>query len=140
MNPTEIALVQDSFAKVAPDAAGVAALFYGRLFDQHPAVAPLFKTDLREQGGKLMSMLSAVVAGLNDLGSLVPVAQNLARRHVAYGVQPEHYQYVGAALLWTLQQGLGKDFTPDVEAAWAKAYGTLSSVMIDAAYPSATKH
>jgi hemoglobin-like flavoprotein len=137
MTPTDITLVQNSFAKVAPAAQDVAALFYGRLFELEPALRPLFRTDLVEQGGKLMTMLGTVVKGLDDLGALVPVAQNLARRHLQYGVQPEHYAVVGAALLWTLQQGLGSEFTPPVEAAWAGAYETLSGAMVAAAYPQA---
>jgi hemoglobin-like flavoprotein len=136
MTPSEINLVQSSFAKVAPDAGAVAALFYDRLFEQDPSLRALFKPDLREQGAKLMTMLSSVVNGLNDLAALVPVAQGLARRHVSYGVEQAHYNEVGGALLWTLRQGLGAAFTPEVEAAWAKAYGTLSSVMVDAAYPA----
>jgi hemoglobin-like flavoprotein len=58
----------------------------------------------------------------------------LAKRHVAYGVAPEHYEVVGAALLWTLEKGLGDGFTPEVGAAWAAAYGALSEMMIAAAY------
>jgi len=137
MTPTDITLVQTTFAKVAPAAKDVAALFYGRLFELEPALRPMFKTDLAEQGAKLMAMLAAVVKGLDDLGALVPVAQNLARRHVHYGVQPEHYAVVGAALLWTLQQGLGSEFTPAVASSWTTAYETLSGVMVAAAYPQA---
>ena len=137
MTPHDIALVQGSFAQVAPNAADVARLFYGRLFDQNPQLRPLFKGDMEEQGRKLMTMLAVVVRSLNDLGTLVPAAQNLAQRHVAYGVQPEHYGQVGAALLWTLGQGLGAGFTPGVQAAWTRAYTTLSGVMIESAYPAA---
>jgi hemoglobin-like flavoprotein len=140
MTPNDITLVQDSFAKVAPSAPAVATLFYSRLFEQNPSLRTMFKSDLTEQGSKLMVMLGAVVKGLDDLPSLVPVAQNLARRHVAYGVAPEHYGDVGSALLWTLSQGLGTGFTPEVEAAWSKAYGTLSTVMVEAAYPATAKN
>lgn len=133
MTPKEIALVQSSFAVLAPNADRAAALFYDRLFQQHPALRPLFKSDLKEQGRKLMATLAVVVKGLTDLPAIVPVAQSLARRHVGYGVQPEHYAQVGAVLLWTLEQGLGEHFTTETKAAWTHAYGTLAEVMIDAA-------
>ncbi|MFG1339830.1 globin family protein [Xanthobacter autotrophicus] len=133
MTPTQIDLVQASFAKVAPIADTAAGLFYGRLFEIAPEVKPLFKGDMTTQGQKLMATLGVVVAGLKDLPRIVPAAQNLARKHVGYGVKPEHYAPVGAALLWTLEQGLGEDFTPEVKTAWADAYGLLSSVMIAAA-------
>ncbi|MCP1199673.1 globin family protein [Notoacmeibacter sp. MSK16QG-6] len=134
MTPQEITRVRTSFAKVAPIAPQAAELFYGRLFEIAPEVKPLFAaTDLKEQGRKLMGTLTFVVGALDRLDELVPAAQNLAVRHTDYGVKNEHYAPVGAALLWTLDQGLGDAFDAETEAAWTKAYSTLSAVMIDAA-------
>ena len=79
-------------------------------------------------------MLSSAVAGLSNLEMLVPVLQNLGKRHVEYKVEPSHYNTVGAALLDTLAVGLGDDFTPEVKEAWASVYGTMATVMIDASY------
>ena len=138
MTADEIALVRDSFAKVVPIAETAAGLFYGRLFETTPEVKPLFRGDMTEQGRKLMATLAVVVKGLDNLPAIVPVAEALARRHVDYGVLPEHYASVGVALLWTLGQGLGEAFTPEVEAAWTQAYTTLSGVMVAAAYPPAS--
>ena len=135
MNETEVTLVQESFAKVVPIAETAAALFYADLFESAPEVKPYFaNADITKQGAKLMTTLGVVVNGLRNLDKIVPVAEKLAVTHVDYGVQPEDYAKVGAALLQTLEKGLGDGFTPDVAAAWAKAYDTLSSVMIDAAY------
>lgn len=133
MTPSQIDLIQNSFAKVVPIADTAAGLFYGRLFEIAPEVKPLFKGDMTAQGKKLMATLGIVVAGLRDLPSIVPAAEALARKHVGYGVKDEYYAPVGAALLWTLEQGLGSDFTPEVKDAWGEAYGLLSSVMIAAA-------
>jgi nitric oxide dioxygenase len=132
MTPHQVSLVQGSFAKVAPIAPQAADLFYARLFELAPQVRPLFKGDMQEQGRKLMAMLATVVNGLNRLDTLVPAAQQLARRHAGYGARPEHYPVVGAALLDTLAKGLGDEFTPEVRDAWATAYGVLSGVMIEA--------
>ena len=135
MTPDQIRLVQESFQKVAPIADQAAALFYDRLFATDPTVRPLFAgADIREQGRKLMPTLGHVVAGLRTPETILPVARDLARRHVGYGVQAAHYASVGAALLWTLEQGLGAAaFTPEVRDAWAAAYGLLSGVMLEAA-------
>lgn len=133
MTPSQIDLIQDSFRKVVPISDTAAALFYGRLFEIAPEVKPLFKGDMSLQGAKLMATLGRVVAGLNDLSKIVPAAESLARKHVGYGVKDEHYAPVGAALIWTLEQGLGPDFTPETKAAWIEAYAILSSVMIAAA-------
>ena len=114
-----------------------AGLFYQRLFVLDPSVRPMFKGDMREQGQKLMKMLGLIANSLTRLDELVPAARDLARKHVDYGVKPAHYDTVGAALLWTLEQGLGSKFTDEVKTAWATTYGTLSHVMKDAAYAPA---
>jgi hemoglobin-like flavoprotein len=133
MTPTQIELVQSSFAKVALISDQAAAIFYSRLFDLAPEVRALFKGDMVEQGRKLMTMLGSVTRQLNQLDTLVPVAERLAERHVGYGAVTAHYAVVGAALIDTLDKGLGADFTADVRKAWETAYGTLSGVMIAAA-------
>jgi len=137
MTPQQITLIQNSWTEVLPITETAAGLFYQRLFALDPSVRPMFKGDMREQGQKLMKMLGLIVNSLTRLDELVPVAQDMARRHVGYGVQPAHYDTVGAALLWTLEQGLGSKFSDEVKTAWASAYDTLSSVMKDAAYAPA---
>lgn len=134
MTPAQINAVQRTFALVIPIKEKAAELFYDRLFSIDPSARPLFKGDLAEQGKKLMLALAMVVAGLTDLSRVVPVAKDLARRHVGYGVEDHHYDTVGSALLWTLGQGLGKEFTSEVQEAWTAAYTTLASVMKDAAH------
>ncbi len=133
MNPQQITLVQQSFIQVAPIADTAAKLFYQRLFELDPSLAGLFKGDMQQQGKKLMQMIGAAVQGLNDLPKLVPVVQQLGVRHLGYGVRDAHYATVGAALLWTLEQGLGAGFTAEVRDAWTAVYGVLASTMQQAA-------
>ena len=126
-------LVQESFASLAPIAEDASALFYRRLFELDPAVRRMFPDDMTSQYRKLAQMLTAAVKGLDHLDRLVPVVQDLGRRHAGYGVTEAHYDTVGAALLWTLEKGLGSAFTPEMKDAWATVYGLLASVMKDAA-------
>jgi len=132
MTQDQIVIVQDSFRKVVPIAATAADLFYDRLFAIAPEVRPLFPDDLKEQKKKLIAMLATAVANLHQVDTIAPAVADLGRRHAAYGVKPEHYQPVGAALLWTLEQGLGPNFTPPVREAWTGAYLLLAGVMQDA--------
>jgi hemoglobin-like flavoprotein len=134
MTSDQIELIQQSFTKVAPISVKAAALFYGRLFEIAPEVKPLFRADMAEQGRKLMATLTVVVNGLANLETILPAASVLAKRHVGYGVKASHYAPVGAALLWTLEQGLGPAWTPELAAAWTAAYTTLSGFMIGEAY------
>ena len=133
MTPTQVQLVQQSWKKVVPIAEQAAALFYDRLFELDASLRPLFKSDLRSQGRKLTSMINTAVVNLTKLDTIVPAVQDLGRRHVRYGVAAGHYDTVGTALIWTLEKGLGADFTPPTREAWVSAYATLATVMKAAA-------
>ncbi len=133
MNNEQVKLVQESFAKVLPIADVAADLFYTRLFELDPSLRRLFPTDMAEQKHKLMLTLKFAVNSLSRLGDLVPVVQALGQRHAGYGVKNEHYNTVGAALIWTLEQGLGAAFTPEVKAAWIAVYTLLANTMQEAA-------
>jgi nitric oxide dioxygenase len=133
----QIALVQETFKAVLPIKDTAADLFYGRLFEMDPSLEALFSGDMAEQKQKLMSVLATAVGGLNKLEEIVPVVQELGVRHAAYGVKPAHYDTVANALLWTLEQGLGEAFTPEVQDAWTEAYMILAETMIEAAAEAA---
>jgi hemoglobin-like flavoprotein len=134
MTPDQIKAIQESFAKVAPISEQAATLFYGRLFEIAPSVAPLFRGDMQEQGRKLMATLAVVVNGLSNLETILPAASALAKRHVGYGVTAGDYAPVGEALLWTLERGLGAQWTLELAAAWTAAYSAVSEFMIGEAY------
>jgi hemoglobin-like flavoprotein len=133
MTPEQAVVVKESWAKVVPISDKAAALFYGKLFEMDPALKPLFKGNMQEQGAKLMKMINTAVNGLDRLEAIVPAVQELGKRHVGYGVKDEDYDTVGAALLWTLEAGLGDEFTPEVKDAWATVYGVLAGTMKEAA-------
>jgi hemoglobin-like flavoprotein len=129
MNREQIRLVQESFEKVVPIADAAATLFYGRLFDLDPALEALFKGDMVEQGRKLMQMIGVAVKSLDRLEQVLPAVCALGARHAGYGVREKDYDTVGRALIWALRKGLGDDFTPEVEAAWAGVYAALARLM-----------
>jgi hemoglobin-like flavoprotein len=134
MTPNQVDLIRASWASVEPIQDVAATLFYDRLFELDPTLRRLFRNaDMAQQKKILMQTLTVVVKSLDRLDQLVPAIEALGRRHAGYGVRAEHYETVGAALLWTLGQGLGKGFTTDIERAWTQAYSTLASVMIAAA-------
>jgi hemoglobin-like flavoprotein len=134
MTPTQVERIRQSWSAVEPIGDVAATLFYDRLFELDPSLRRLFgRTDMARQRTVLMQTLTVVVKSLDRLDELVPAIEALGRRHAGYGVREAHYDSVGAALLWTLGQGLGDGFTPDVRDAWTEAYTTLASVMIGAA-------
>jgi hemoglobin-like flavoprotein len=133
MTPAQVQLVQESFVKVVPIADQAADLFYDRLFTIAPELRRLFPQDLSQQKKKLMQMLATAVMDLHQLQKILPAVQALGLRHAGYGVTDKHYEIVGEALLWTLEQGLGPDFTSSVRKAWTETYLTIAGVMTNAA-------
>ena len=129
MNMIQKELVQTSFEQVRPIADAAAALFYNRLFELDPTLRPLFKGDMKEQGRKLMDMITLAVKGLDRPEALLPALAALGRRHAGYGVKEQDYETVGEALLWTLEQGLGQGFTPEIREAWATLYRLVADTM-----------
>ena len=137
LTPDHIALVQETFKSVAEISEQAAELFYNRLFEIDPALKALFKNDLKEQGRLLMAMIATAVNGLNDLDAIVPAVQDLGGRHAGYGVKDSDYDTVAEALLWTLDQGLGDAYTPEVATAWTAVYTVLADTMKAAASEAA---
>nr|VFJ89835.1 MAG: Hemoglobin-like flavoprotein [Candidatus Kentron sp. LFY] len=133
MTPEQTILIRDTWKKVEPIADTAAELFYARLFEMDPSLEVLFKSDMKTQGAKLMKMIAMAVSALDRFEAVIPSIQSSGRRHVGYDVKEEDYDTVGGALLWTLEKGLGSEFTPEVEDAWAALYGKLASIMKDAA-------
>jgi nitric oxide dioxygenase len=138
MTPSQIAAVQTSFAAVLPIASQAGAMFYDRLFVLDPKLRALFTVDIAEQSEKLIEMIATVVQGLDKPETILPTVRALGARHAGYGVSDSDYQTVGAALLWTLEQGLGADFTPEVAEAWTAAYSLLADTMKQATHEAST--
>ena len=136
MSPESRQLVESTWARVVPISEAAAALFYERLFTLDPELRPLFAgTDMPEQHKKLVHALNMAVRALKDFEAARPALETLGRLHVRYGVEASHYDTVGAALLWTLEQGLGDDWTDEARAAWEELYGEVAETMKAAAYP-----
>jgi hemoglobin-like flavoprotein len=124
--------MQSSFRRIVPIAEQTAALFYARLFELDPELRSLFGGDMQEQGRKLIAMLGKAVELLDQFETLAPTIRQLGVRHSHYRINEQHYATVGAALMWTLQKGLGPEFTPAVANAWSSTYSLLAQLMIDA--------
>jgi len=130
MTPERRQIVTASWKTLTPHAAQVGAIFYRRLFEIDPELRHMFKSAIMdEQIRKLTTMLDLIVHWLDVPERLVPVLKQLGARHGGYGVQDEHYAKVGAALIGTLEEGLGDAFTPELRSAWTEAYMLISSLM-----------
>ena len=129
MTPQQIELVKKTWVMVVPIADKAAELFYGRLFELEPSYRQMFKNDMTEQGKKLMKTINIAVEALDDVEPLVPTLKQMGADHAGYGVVDRDYNVVGAALLWTLEQGLGEAFTDEVRNAWATVYDVLAGTM-----------
>ena len=94
----------------------------------------MFNGDMKEQGKKLIATLALAIKNLENPQTIIPALQQLAQKHLDYGVQKTHYALVGTALLQTLSQGLGDRFDNESKGAWSDMYDMVSEVMTEAAY------
>lgn len=141
LNDNQKAAIRRSWQLVVPIADTAADLFYKRLFELQPSYRKMFGEDLAPQKRKLVSMLAFIVKTLDwddakwkdpckTDDDLFLVVLALGLRHAElYRVPDEGYDTVGAALLWTLDYGLGEAFTTDVRDAWARVYGLVAQTM-----------
>jgi len=134
MDARKIMLVQQSFEKVAGMGIRAAEIFYAELFAIDPSLRSIFKGSMQEQHKKLLSALDLVVRSLHAPEKIFSSVEKLGVKHLEYGVRPEHYTYVGNALLRTLKKALGREFTPELCDAWTDAFRMLARIMKDAAY------
>jgi nitric oxide dioxygenase len=134
----QVSLVKNSWRIFqAIDPVLVGDVFYTKLFMSAPKLRHLFSRSKEEQSKKLIDMLSILVGRLDKLNELMEDIRDLAIRHAGYGVKPEHYKAVGLSLLWTLETGLGKDWTGDTRDAWLACYSLIANTMIEAAASNA---
>jgi hemoglobin-like flavoprotein len=133
MNPEQVKLIKQSWKllrNIEPTIVG--DLFYSKLFSDNPQLRKMFPKAMEQQYIKLIDTLSVIVIRLDHLDTLTDDISAMAQRHTGYGVKPEHYKLVGDALIWTLEKGMGKDWTPEIKEAWELCYNTLASIMIAA--------
>lgn len=132
MTESEIILVKRSWVMIrSVDPVIVGDLFYSKLFSDQPALRKMFPKEMNEQYTKLLNMINTIIARLDKIDEMTDEIAAMARRHVDYGVRPAHYKKVGKALIWTIKNGLGNDWTPELENAWNKCYNSLMNFMIN---------
>ncbi len=129
MNPV---IIQNTFAKIAPQKEAFVDTFYNTLFERYPGVKPLFQNvDWDTQKSMLVGALATVVKNAHAPESIVETLKKMGERHVKYGAKPEHYPAVGECLLYALQKFLGDDWNAEVEQNWTEAYQLVSGTMIE---------
>ncbi len=123
--------LRKSWAVATPKADALLTRFYETLFQMAPQAAGMFSgTDMESQKSKLGAALGLVVREIETPGKILPTLHVLGRRHAEYGVVPEDYDVVGAALISALSETLGDVFCENTKMAWVAAYGTVASAMI----------
>lgn len=131
LDAESIIRVRTSFDWIKPEIRQFAEVFYSRLFEQNPNIALMFPADLEKQEARFGSMISTVIRRLDDTEDLIPMLEDLGRRHIEkFGVRRDDFKNYGVALSWTVGKFLGDDFTPDVADAWDEFFRFLTDTML----------
>ncbi|MFF4399881.1 globin domain-containing protein [Streptomyces sp. NPDC001480] len=126
-------LIRRTMAEIAPVADQVTSYFYALLFVRHPELRPLFPPAMDIQRERLLKALLTAVEHIDNRPVLVDYLENLGRGHRKYGTRPEYYRALGECLIGALSEYTPAVWNAETEAAWVRAYTTISQVMIDAA-------
>ena len=126
-------LIETSFEKLRERGDSVALRFYRNLFRSAPTVRNMFPDDVSKQARKFLQSLNVIVASLSSTDRTTRMLQRLGARHRGYGVESSHYPIVGQALVDTLREELGEEFTEEVEKAWVDAFELISTAMMSSA-------
>ena len=129
MTPTQRRLVRQTVGSLRDQAGPVSLLFYGRLFELDPSARRLFHNDLELQGRKVIETLDWMAESLDRFDSMTARLAELGRQHEGYGVRPDQYESVIAALLWAIAQALGPDFDAATRDSWKLALSAVSEAM-----------
>jgi len=134
-----VKLLRESFDLVVERSPKLTHRFYEILFERYPQTQAMFPTGRRgRQEEMLTEALVAVLDHLEDAPWLTGTLQALGAKHVDYGVTDEMYGWVGDSLLRTLAEVAGKDWNPELESAWAGAFGAIASIMQQGAHAHAS--
>jgi NAD(P)H-flavin reductase/hemoglobin-like flavoprotein len=126
-------LIRRTLAEINPIADQVTSYFYALLFVRHPELRALFPPAMDLQRERLLKALLTTAEHLDNTPVLVDYLRNLGRGHRKYGTRAEHYPALGECLIDALSTYAASVWSPETEAAWVRAYRTMSQVMIDAA-------
>lgn len=133
---TEAELIEESFAALATQGEALTARFHERLFEQYPALIPLFSnSSVVEQQKKLLASLVLLVQNLHKPDVLSDYLKGLGARHVHYGATADHYPLVVENLLAVMAEFAGELWTPAVKQAWENTLNTVATIMLDAYEP-----
>jgi nitric oxide dioxygenase len=128
-----IAIIKSTVPVLQVHGTTITTTFYGMLFENHPELLNIFNHANQRQGRQQTALANAVLAAamnIDQLGNILPVVKQIAEKHRALGVLPEHYPIVGETLLAAIGQVLGDAATPEIIEAWAKAYGVIADAFI----------
>ncbi|MGH4005183.1 MAG: globin domain-containing protein, partial [Pseudonocardiaceae bacterium] len=130
---TMVRLIRESYEVIQPRAEEVVRFFYATLFAIAPATRELFAANMEVQHGRFLKALTYVVQKADQPDELLPFLRQLGRDHRKFGVQTQHYDLMGTALVTALKQYAGQAWTPQVEKAWSDAYNLIAKTMLEAA-------
>lgn len=125
-----IEMVRASCAAVIDEPAVIAECFYMHLFDLAPEVRGMFAKDMSVQNERMSRALMDAVRGADNPAWVEYLLQRMGARHARHhGAVPEHYPYVGRALVRAVRD-LSPQWEPALGSAWVQVYEWMAAHMV----------
>ncbi|MGR6872895.1 NO-inducible flavohemoprotein [Pseudomonas sp. HK3] len=134
LSQQQIEIVKSTIPLLENAGTAITEHFYKRMFIHNPELQDTFNMSNQASGRQQFALFSAIAAYAKHLENpsvLASMVERIANKHTSLHIQPAQYDIVGHHLIETLRELAADAFTPDVEAAWAAAYGQLAGVFIN---------
>lgn len=132
LSPQTCAIVKACIPALEQHGLDITTDMYRRLLDD-PAIRDLFNSSHQKSGDQPKALAYAVLAyarHIDNPAQLTDMIERIAEKHVGLNILPEHYPFVGKALLDAIAHTLGDQATSEIMQAWKEAYAFLADVLI----------
>ncbi len=133
MEQAMIERLESSFNLLAPRGPELVDRFYAHLFSKHPALRPMFPSDMGEQKKKLLGSLALVIENIRKTEKLEQPLMDMGERHVGYGTEAAHYAVVCDTLVSVMAEMAGEAWNDQLTQDWNGALDFVASVTLDGA-------
>lgn len=133
LNEKTIEIIKSTVPVLEIHGTEITTRFYKTLFEKHPELLNIFNHANQREGKQQTALANTVYAAavhIDKLGAIIPVVKQIAQKHRALGVMPEHYPIVGETLLQAIKDVLGDAATDEILDAWGEAYGVIADAFI----------
>ena len=129
LEESEIQLINNSWTVISKSKKSVRNTFYSNIFEVDPKLESLFRESFLAWDS-LPDSFEFMYKHMENLENVTLEIKRLGLKHKTFGVKPKTFAIGKDALVKTIDQYMGKDYTEELGNAWAKLFEYMAHYMI----------